>query len=39
MHFISQMYGIQLRPLLKRNNMKMNEQPVPGQIIQLRDKL
>jgi len=39
MHYISQMYGLQLRPLLKRNNMKKNEQPVPGQIIQLRDKL
>ena len=39
MHYISQMYGIQLRPLLKRNNMKKNEQPAPGQIIQLRNKL
>ena len=39
MHYISQMYGLQLRPLLKRNNMKKNEQPVQGQIIQLRNKL
>ena len=39
MHYISQMYGLQLRPLLKRNNMKKNDQPVPGQIIQLRNKL
>ena len=39
MHYISQMYGLQLRPLLRRNDMKKNEQPVPGQIIQLRDKL
>ena len=39
MHYISQMYGLQLRPLLKRNNMKKNEQPIPGQIIQLRYKL
>jgi len=39
MHYISQMYGIQLRPLLKRNRMKAGEQPAPGQVIQLRKKL
>ncbi len=39
MYFISQVYGIQLRPLLRRNDMKPGEQPVPGQIIQLRKKL
>jgi LysM repeat protein len=38
MHYISQMYGIKLRPLLKRNGMKQGEQPRPGQIIQLRKK-
>lgn len=39
MHYISQKYGLQLRLLLKRNNMKKDEQPVQGQIIQLRKKL
>lgn len=39
MHYISQLYGLQLRPLLKRNNMKKHEQPVQGQIIQLRNRL
>lgn len=39
MHYISQLYGLQLRPLLKRNNMQKDEQPVQGQIIQLRNKL
>ncbi len=38
MHYISQRYGIRLRPLLRRNNMKPSEQPQPGQIIQLRKK-
>lgn len=38
MHFISQMYGIKLKPLYRRNNMKPGEQPQAGQIIYLRDK-
>ena len=38
MHYISQMYGIRLKPLLRRNQMKAGEQPQPGQIIQLRKK-
>ena len=39
MHYISQLYGIRLRPLLIRNNMKSGEQPFPGQTISLRKKL
>jgi len=38
MHYISQMYGIKLKPLYKRNRMKAGEQPKPGQIIYLRGK-
>ncbi len=38
MHYISQMYGIKLKPLYKRNQMKAGEQPKPGQIIYLRGK-
>ncbi len=38
MHFISQMYGIKLKPLYKRNGMKAGQQPKAGQIIQLRKK-
>lgn len=39
MRYISQMYGIRLRPLLRRNRMKPGEQPRPGEIIQLRKKV
>ncbi len=38
MHYISQMYGIKLCPLLRRNKMKRGAAPLPGQIIQLRKK-
>ncbi|HKI89408.1 MAG TPA: glucosaminidase domain-containing protein [Draconibacterium sp.] len=38
MHYISQLYGIKLKPLVSRNRMKMGEQPKPGQIIYLRKK-
>lgn len=38
MHFISQVYGIKLKPLYKRNNMKAGQQAKPGQIIYLRKK-
>ncbi len=35
MHFISQMYGVRLKPLLKRNGMKPGQLPQIGQIIRL----
>lgn len=38
MHYIAQRYGLKLKPLLKRNRMKGNDQPVAGQIIYLRNK-
>ncbi|NQU84205.1 MAG: glucosaminidase domain-containing protein [Mariniphaga sp.] len=38
MHFISQLYGIKLRPLYKRNKMKFGEVPQLGQVIYLRKK-
>lgn len=36
MHFISQMYGIKLKALAKRNNMKPGQEPAVGQLIYLR---
>jgi len=38
MHFISQMYGIKLSSLYRKNNMDPGQQPVPGQIINLQKK-
>jgi len=38
MHYISQMYGIRLKPLYSRNRMKYGEQPEPGQVLNLRKK-
>jgi LysM repeat protein len=38
MHYISQMYGIQLKPLLKRNRMKFGDEPAAGQIVYLHSK-
>lgn len=38
MHFISQMYGIRLKPLYRRNRMKPGEQPAPGEVIYLRKR-
>ncbi|WP_319501152.1 glucosaminidase domain-containing protein [uncultured Draconibacterium sp.] len=38
MHYISQLYGIKLKPLYRRNNMKKGEQPQVGQVIYLRKK-
>lgn len=38
MHYISQMYGIKLKPLYKRNGMKSGQQPKAGTIINLRKK-
>ncbi len=36
MHYISQMYGIKLKKLYRRNRMKKGQQPKPGAIIKLR---
>lgn len=38
MHYISQLYGLKLKPLYKRNGMKFGEQPRTEEIIYLRRK-
>lgn len=38
MHFISQIYGIKLKPLYRRNRMDPGEQPRIGEVIYLRKK-
>lgn len=38
MHYISQLYGIKLKPLYRRNSMKKGQQIHPGQIVYLRKK-
>lgn len=38
MHYISQMYGIKLKPLYKRNKMKAGQEAKIGQIVYLRKK-
>jgi LysM repeat protein len=38
MHYISQLYGLKLRPLIHRNDLKSGEQPRPGQVIYLRKR-
>lgn len=38
MHYISQRYGLRLKPLLKRNRMKAGDEPAAGEIIYLRNK-
>ena len=38
MHYIAQRYGLKLNPLLKRNRMKIGDQPAEGQIVYLRNK-
>jgi LysM repeat protein len=39
MHYISQRYGIKLKPLLRRNNMRPGDQPQEGQVIWLRKRM
>ncbi len=39
MHMISQMYGIKMRPLYKRNRLKYGEPVHVGQVISLRKKI
>jgi LysM repeat protein len=36
MQYISQLYGIKLHPLLRRNHFRKEEQPKPGQVVYLR---
>jgi LysM repeat protein len=38
MHYISQLYGIKLKPLYRRNHMKYGEQPRTEEVIYLRNK-
>lgn len=38
MHYISQRYGLRLKPLLKRNRMSKGDEPVAGQVVYLRNK-
>ena len=38
MHYISQMYGLKLKPLLRRNGMKYGEEPRTEEVIYLRNK-
>jgi hypothetical protein len=38
MHYISQLYGIRLKPLIRRNRMEWGEQPQPGEVINLRKR-
>ena len=38
MHFISQRYGIRLKPLYRRNRMDFGDQPSTGEIINLRKR-
>ncbi len=38
MHYISQLYGIRLKPLLRRNRMDEGQEPGPGEVINLRKR-
>ena len=38
MHYISQLYGLKLKPLLKRNGMRAGEEPRTEEVIFLRNK-
>jgi len=38
MHYISQLYGIRLKPLVRRNRMEFGEQPNPREVINLRKR-
>lgn len=39
MHYISQLYGIKLRPLYRRNNLDWGEQPAVSETLNLRKRL
>jgi LysM repeat protein len=38
MHYIAQLYGIKLKPLLRRNRMDSGDEPAEGQIVYLHHK-
>ncbi len=38
MHYIAQRYALKLKPLLRRNRMKLGDEPAAGQIMYLRNK-
>jgi len=38
MHFISQRYGLRLKPLLRKNRMSRGDEPITGQVVYLRNK-
>ncbi len=38
MHYISQLYGIRLKPLIRRNRMDLGQQPQPGEVVNLRKR-
>jgi hypothetical protein len=38
MHYVSQAYGIRLKPLLNRNRLDKGENPPAGTVIYLRNK-
>lgn len=38
MHYVSQLYGVKLKPLLKRNRLGKDESPAAGTVIYLRNK-
>lgn len=38
MQYISQRYGLKLKPLLRRNRMKPGDEPAEGQVVYLRNK-
>jgi hypothetical protein len=38
LHFISQMHGVKLKPLARRNRLSPGQQPQPGEVIYLRKK-
>lgn len=39
MHYISQLYGIRLNPLYRRNDLKVGQQPAVSEVVQLRKKI
>lgn len=38
MHYIAQRYALRLKPLLRRNRMRLGDEPAEGQIVYLRHK-
>jgi hypothetical protein len=38
MHYIAQRYALKLKPLLRRNRMRLGDEPAEGQIVYLHNK-